>query len=128
MSRLSASAEDNALAGITAGASGSFAGGTPAYLALNSADPGTTGASEIAGSGYARMPITWSVPSAGSVTNASTTLSTTVPAGNTVAWFSTWSTLTTGTYHVGGALNASVTFNSSGTFTIAIGGLSLTAS
>lgn len=130
MARASAIAEGNALIGMTAGAGGSYTG-SAAYVGLNSADPGTTGASEISGGSpaYARDAITWGAESAGAIAN-STSMSLNVPASTTVDYFNTnsTSTISGGTgYQIGGALNASVTFNSQGTFTIASGGLSLAA-
>lgn len=122
MARASSTAENNALtgaAGLTTAAS---------FFGLNSADPGTTGASEISGGSYARVAITWGTASAGSVANATTALVVNVPASTTVDFFSTWSLISAGVYQIGGALNTSVTFNTAGTFTVAVGGLTLSAS
>jgi hypothetical protein len=121
MARASATAENNALGGLVAAAS---------FFGLNSTDPGTTGAAEISGGSpaYARVGITWGSPGSGSVANITSALVSNVPASTTVAFFSTWSLVTAGVYQIGGALNTSVTFNSQGTFTVAVGGLTLTAS
>lgn len=117
MARASATAEDNALAGLVTAAG---------FFGLNSTDPGTTGAAEISGGSYARVAITWGTASAGSIANATSALTVNVPASTSVAWFSTWSLVTAGVYQIGGALNTSVTFTTAGTFTVAVGGLTLT--
>jgi hypothetical protein len=132
MARASANAEDNALTGMVSGAGGSYTG-SAAYFGLNSTDPGTTGAAEISGGApaYARVAITWGTASAGSVANATSALTLNVPAATTVAYFSTWGAATGttgGGSMIGGALNTSVTFNSQGTFSVAVGGLQLSAS
>jgi hypothetical protein len=119
MARASATCEDNALTGAVTAA---------AYFALNTADPGTGGASEVSGGSYARVAISWGTASAGSIANITTALTVNVPASTTVDYFSTWSTLTTGVYQIGGALSASITFGTAGTLTVAVGGLTITAS
>ena len=98
------------------------------YVSLHTADPGTTGASEVSGGTYARVAATWNTPSSGSVTNSGA-LSINLPASTTAAYFGVWSALTTGTYYIGGALSPSVTTGSSaGVVTIASAALSVTAS
>jgi len=54
-------------------------------MSLHSADPGTTGASEIAGGGYARQTCVWSAASVGSMALAGNEVFS-VEAGDTVAW------------------------------------------
>ena len=98
------------------------------YVSLHTADPGTTGASEVTGGTYARVAATWNTPSSGSVTNSGA-LSINLPASTTAAYFGVWSALTAGTYYIGGALSPSVTTGSSaGVVTIASAALSVTAS
>lgn len=112
------------------GTGGTYAG-TPAFLGLNSTDPGTTGANEISGGSYARVSITWGTIASGTVANATSALTVNVPASTTVAFFSTWGAASgtgSGGAQIGGALSSSVTFGTAGTLTIAIGGLTLTAS
>ena len=114
------------------GAGGSYSG-TPAWFGLNSTDPGTTGAAEISGGSppYARVAITWGTIASGSVANSTSALTLNVPASTTVAFFSTWGAASgsgSGGYQIGGALSTSITFNSQGTLTVAVGGLTLTAS
>lgn len=99
-----------------------------AYVSLHTADPGTTGASEVTGGSYARVAVTWGAPSGGSVAN-SNALSINLPATTTAAYFGVWSAATAGTYYIGGALSPSVTTGgSAGVATIAIGALSVSAS
>ena len=52
------------------------------YFSLHTADPGTTGASEVTGGSYARVSAGFPAASAGSSTNAGATIN--VPAGTTV--------------------------------------------
>lgn len=121
MARASATAEDNALTGLVAAAG---------FFGLNTGDPGTTGASEVSGGSpaYARVAITWGTAAAGSVANATSALTLNVPASTTVAWFSTWSLISSGVYQIGGALGSSITFGTQGTLVIAVGALTITAS
>lgn len=96
-------------------------------VALHTATPGTTGASENANSGsYARQACSWNAASGGAKTNSS---SLSFSTGGTVAvtHFGLWSSATYagGNYAIGGALASSVTATS---ITIAAGALSLGAS
>jgi len=98
------------------------------YVSLHTADPGTTGASEVSGGTYARVAVTWNSPSGGSVSNSGA-LSINLPASTTASYFGVWSATTAGTYYIGGALSPSVTTGASaGVITIASGSLSVTAS
>jgi hypothetical protein len=101
------------------------ASGTPtnlmAFVMLHSASPGTTGANEFSGGGYARQACTWNAASASAKTNSS---SLTFPnAGTTpTTHFGTNSASTAGTYGVGGAWASSVTAAS---ITVAAGAISI---
>ena len=98
-----------------------------AYVSLHTADPTTTGGSEVTGGTYTRVAVTWNAASAGAVTN-SNALSINLPATTTAAYFGVWSAITSGTYYIGGALSPSVTTGSSaGVVTIAATALSITA-
>jgi hypothetical protein len=101
-----------------------------AYVSLHTATPGTTGASEVSGGTYARVPVTWTASSAGSAaTNSGAALSINLPASTTASYFGIWSASTAGTYYIGGALSPTVTTGTSaGTVTIAAGQLSVSAS
>ena len=99
-----------------------------AYLAFNSADPGTTGANEISGGSYARVPITWGAVALGVALN-SAALNVNLPSATTVPYFSIWSAITAGTFMGGGVLTPTQGPNgTAGVVNIAIGGLSITVS
>ena len=102
----------------------SLSGGTVnvlAYVQLNSADPGTTGASELTST--TRQACTWNAAATRAKTNSSA-LSFTTPGTTAATHFSTWSAVTAGTFGISGALGSSVT---AVTITVAAGALSLTA-
>jgi hypothetical protein len=90
------------------------------YQSLHTATPGTTGASEVSGSGYGRQVESWASPSSGSMSN-SAPITQTVPATTTVVGAGHWTTVTVGVYGTGALLGSSVTFSTSGTLTFAIG-------
>ena len=97
------------------------------FISLHTADPGTTGATEVTGGTYARVAVTWTSGTASQANTAA--LSINLPASTTAAYFGVWSAATVGTYYIGGALTPSVTTGgSAGTVTIAIGALTVTAS
>jgi hypothetical protein len=99
-----------------------------AYVSLHTADPTTTGGSEVTGGTYARVAVTWNAASGGSVTNSSA-LSINLPASTTASYFGIWSALSAGTYYIGGALSPAITTGASaGTVTIASAALTVTAS
>ncbi len=100
-----------------------LSGGTVNVLAftqLNTADPGTTGASEATS---ARQATTWNAAASRAKTNV-TALSFSPSAGVANTHFSTWSAVTAGTFGISGALSSSVT---AATVTVAAGALSLSA-
>ena len=99
-----------------------------AYVSLHTADPGITGASEVAGGSYARVAVAWGAPSGGSVANTGA-LAINLPASTTATYFGVWSASSAGTYYIGGALSPSVTTGASaGAVTVAIGALTVSAS
>lgn len=96
------------VAGENAAIAAALVPATTYYLSLHSADPGTTGASEFSGGGYARQAIVFGTASGGTIaSNASQT----VPnAGTTAAtYIGIWSASTAGTYMAGAAMGSSVT-------------------
>lgn len=100
-----------------------LSGGTTnvlAYVNLNTADPGTTGASEASST---RQACTWNAAGSRAKTN-STALTFTPSAGVANTHFSTWSAVSAGTFGISGALGSSVT---AATVTVAAGALSLSA-
>jgi hypothetical protein len=68
------------------------------HISLHSGDPSTTGANELAGGGYARLPVTWAAASAGAKSLSGTPYTFTVPAGVTVLYVGLWSAITAGTF------------------------------
>ena len=97
------------------------------YLSLHTADPGTSGASEVSGGSpaYARQGCAWAVPSAGSMSLSAGELFN-VPGSTTVTHFGVWSLASGGTFYGGGALNASETFAGQGTFELTNATLTVT--
>ena len=85
--------------------------GTTYYMSLHSADPGTTGASELSGGTYARQAYVATAASAGSEGNTAVI---TVPNAGSVAatHIGIWSAVTVGTYIIGAPLSAPVTATS----------------
>jgi hypothetical protein len=85
-------------------------------VSLHSADPGTTGASEISGGSpaYARKTPAFSAASGGA-TNLSANLVFDVATGTTVAFYGLWKGAT---FFAGGAVTGGGTFTGQGTFTL----------
>jgi hypothetical protein len=69
------------------------------FLSLHSADPGTTGASEVTGGSpaYARKALTWSAGAADGV-NTATSVVFDLPSGVAVTHVGVWSAVTGGTF------------------------------
>ncbi|MDF2822803.1 MAG: Phage protein [Mycobacterium sp.] len=89
------------------------------WLTLHSADPGTTGASEMAGTGAARAQTTWGAPDGDSMTGSAVDIG--VPAGGP---YTHWGLYTTGpavgggSYITGGALDAPESYGAPGIYTL----------
>ncbi len=75
-------------------------GSVAVYASLHTANPGSTGTSEVTGGSpaYARKSLTWNAASTGSKT-LSNTPTFDVPAGTTVAYVGLWSAASAGTYY-----------------------------
>lgn len=73
-------------------------GSAATHASLHTADPGTSGASEVTGGApaYARKPLTWAAGSVDGVVTASATFD--VPAGATVSFAGLFTALTAGTF------------------------------
>lgn len=85
------------------------------HVSLHTADPGGTGASEVTGGSYARMALSWAAAAGGSKTlTAAVTLQ--IPAGTTITHFGYWSASSGGTFRGGGALDASQSYPTGGTY------------
>jgi hypothetical protein len=95
-----------------------------AYASLHSADPGTSGTSELTGGSpaYARKAISWNAAASGSKTNSGS-LTFDVPSSSTVAYIGYWSASSGGTFYGSRAVSASETFAGQGTYTVAASGL-----
>ena len=96
---------------------------TTYYLSLHSADPNTTGASEVTGGSYGRLSIVFGAAAAGVVTSTTGQNYTGMPveAGG-CPYFGIWSLASGGTYLGGGAttgLSTSIPAGASISFAIA---------
>jgi hypothetical protein len=112
----SVTAANQALDALTGGTTN-----VAAFVQLNTADPGTTGASEATST---RQACTWNAAASRSKTNSTALTFTGQAAGTAVTHFSTWSAATAGTFGISGALASSVT---AATITIAAGALTISA-
>lgn len=94
-------------------------GTNAAYASLHTADPGTTGASEISGGSpaYARKALSWTAGSSDGVVTATVTFD--VPTGVTVAGAGVWTALTAGTY-LDGTTVTSQAFSAQGTYALTL--------
>ena len=91
--------------------------GLALYLSAHSADPGTTGANELAGGTppYARKSITWNTAASGALDSSNQPVLD-IESGDTVAWLGLFSALTAGTFY-GSADVTDETFGAQGTYT-----------
>lgn len=87
------------------------------FVSLHTADPGSTGAAEMTGTGYARAAITYSATSAGAKQGVGAKQ--TVPAGKTVAFLGLWSAATGGTF-LGPLDCPDEVYNSAGDYTATV--------
>lgn len=94
-------------------------GGVVLYVSLHTADPGTTGASEVTGGSpaYARKSVTWNPAASGNLDSANQPVFD-VPASTTITHFGMWSAAVGGTFYGAGALSAAETFAAQGTYTL----------
>ncbi len=93
------------------------------HVSLHTADPGSTGTSEVSGSPYARELSNWAAASGGTAVNAGSIVFD-VPGSTTITHLGYWSALSGGTFYGARELDASQTYATSGTYTIAAGNLS----
>jgi hypothetical protein len=102
------------------------------HISLHTADPGTTGASEVVGGSYARVAVTLGAASGGVKSNTNS-LAFNVPSGTTITHWAGWNASTSGTFRISGELvdgngdPVSQNFATAGTYTVAAGELDLTA-
>ncbi len=89
------------------------------YVSLHTADPGTTGASEVTGGSpaYARKALTFTAAATGTAAAAEVTFD--VPTG-TYTHFGTWTALTVGTFRGGNLLATSQAFTAQGQLKVTV--------
>lgn len=97
---------------------------TTYYLALHTANPGTTGASEGTDG---RKSITFASSSAGTQASNSAQSWPSAVGGQTYTYFGVWTAATSGTYLRGGTLT-SITPAAASTISVASGAITFTAS
>lgn len=100
-------AENAAITGVKNGAT---------FISAHTADPGDTGSNEVTGGTYARVATTWGTVGGSAVTGSAVTLN--IPAGVTITHWGLWTAGTAGTFYYGGALPASESFGSNGTYSL----------
>lgn len=74
------------------------------YISAHTADPGTSGASEVIGGSYARQQTTWGSASNG--VRAGTQVTIPIPAGITVTHVGVWSAASGGLFRTGAAITS----------------------
>lgn len=111
---LNTSGKNAMLGGLTAVAT---------HVSLHTADPGSTGTSEVTGSPYTRESSDWAAASGGTAVNAGSIVFD-VPGSTTITHLGYWSALSGGTFYGSRQLDASQTYATAGTYTIAAGNLS----
>jgi hypothetical protein len=104
---------------------------TTCYVSLHTADPGDTGASEVAGGAYARQGPVAFANAGNNPTVASNSAIVTFPvaiaAWGTVTHFGLWDALAAGNFRGSGALTTSKLVNSGDTARFPANGLTITA-
>jgi hypothetical protein len=95
-----------------------------AYASLHTAEPNSSGSSEVTGGSYSRESISWAAASGGTAaSNANIVFD--VPANTTITHLGYWSASASGTFYGSRQLDTSQTFSgSAGTYTISSGNLS----
>lgn len=89
-------------------------GTAASYISYHTADPGSGGASEVAGGSYARVQTTWGA--AASASKAGSQITSNIPASTTITYWGLWTAVSGGTFHYGGLLSASEAFGGAGTY------------
>lgn len=94
------------------------------FVSLHTADPSTTGASEVSGGtpAYARKAVSWAAAASGSkASNVQVVFD--VPAATTITHLGYWSAVTAGTFYGSRPLDTNQTYATAGTYTVASGGV-----
>lgn len=94
------------------------------YVSLHTADPGETGANEVAGGSYIRLAANWDPAAAGAVVMDGALDFTLMPAV-TVTHVGIWTAATVGTFVWGGPLSSSRVVNAGDTFHFNDGGITV---
>jgi len=90
--------------------------GAATYISAHTADPGTTGTSEVSGGSYARQQTTWAAAGSGATGGDRTgsEVSVNIPASTAITHWGLWSASTGGTFYGGFALGATESFGAAG--------------
>ena len=92
------------------------------HFSLHTADPGTAGTAEVTGSPYTREGASWAAASGGTAASSAEVVFD-VPGSTTITHIGYWSALTAGTFYGSRALDASQTYATTGTYTLASGNI-----
>ncbi|MGZ4516704.1 MAG: phage tail fiber protein [Mycobacteriaceae bacterium] len=94
------------------------------FVSLHTADPGTTGTSEVTGGSpaYARKAVTWAAAATSSKSSSSQVVFD-VPGSTTIAYLGYWTAATGGTFGGSRPLDVNQTFATQGTYTMAAGSI-----
>jgi len=82
---------------------------TPVYISLHTADPGTTGASEVSGGTYARQPVStsnWNAAASGQTSNVSSITFSGIAVSTIITHVGIWDAVSGGNFLSGGSLTA----------------------
>lgn len=90
-------------------------GAVATWFSLHTGDPGTTGANEGTGTGYARAQTVWAAANSGTGTKAGSQAAIGAAAQAYTHW-GLWTASTVGTFHMGGALPAPETYGAPGQY------------
>jgi hypothetical protein len=99
--------------------------GVVSHVSLHTADPGSSGTSEVSGGSYAREAVSWASAASASV-SSSAQVQFDVPGSTTITHLGYWSALSGGTFYGSRALDTSQTYATAGTYTIATGNITET--
>lgn len=89
-------------------------GAAASYISFHTADPGSSGTSEVAAGTYARVQTVWGSASAAS--KAGSQITANIPASTTITHWGLWTAISGGTFHYGGALSAPESYGGAGTY------------
>jgi hypothetical protein len=105
---------------------GTTLAGRLGFMSLHSADPGTTGANEVTGGGYARQACTFTVDADGDL-NLDGTETFAGPAAQGVTHVGFWSAASGGTFRAGFALTGDAAFSAGGVYEVTDGNINGTS-